>query len=49
MKKFNTEYIQKYLIQGNFESNFISTIINPNDNKKRVFNEGYNINHINYF
>ena len=36
MKKFKTEYIEKYLIQGDFESNFISIIIDPDDNKKRV-------------
>ena len=36
MKKFKTEYIEKYLIQGNFESNFISIIIDPDDNKQRV-------------
>jgi len=39
MKRFKTEYIEKYLIQGDFESNFISVKTDSDkDNKRRVLN-----------
>ena len=39
MKRFKTEYIEKYLIQGDFESNFSSVKTDPDpDNKRRVLN-----------
>ena len=39
MKRFKTEYIEKYLIQGDFESNFISVKTDSyKDNKRRVLN-----------
>lgn len=39
MKRFKTVYIEKYLIQGDFESNFISVKTDSDkDNKRRVLN-----------
>lgn len=40
MKKFKTEYIQKYLIKGNFESNFISKKIDAETKKKILASDG---------
>jgi outer membrane protein OmpA-like peptidoglycan-associated protein len=40
MKKFKTEYIQKYLIQGNFESNFISIKTEVETKKKILAADG---------
>ena len=40
MKKFKTEYIQKYLIKGNFESNFISKKIDAETKKKILATDG---------
>ena len=37
MKKFKTEYLQKYLIQGDFESNFISVKPKTDDYDKQRF------------
>ena len=37
MKKFKSEYLQKYLIQGDFESNFISVKPKTDDNDKQRF------------